>query len=210
MRFPVPPVLVRVVATPIVRALSRSWRYAEHGEERWGAVLTSGEAYIFLLWHEAILPLLWHLRDRGIAVIVSQGREGRYVGDYASGLGYRILSGSSSRGGPRALLGAVRVLADGGAVAITPDGPKGPRRVVKPGVVQAAQRSGAWVVPLHAVASPAWRVGSWDRLAVPKPRARVVVGFGEPFRIEASSGLEVGITRCEDALASLETELRDR
>src|SRR5690606_9505822 len=106
MRFPVPPALVRILATPVVEALSRSWRYTTHGAERWTAITERGEPYIFLLWHEAIIPLLWHLRDQGIAIIVSQGREGRYVGDYASRLGYRILSGSSTKGGARALLGA--------------------------------------------------------------------------------------------------------
>jgi lysophospholipid acyltransferase (LPLAT)-like uncharacterized protein len=209
MRIPVPPALVRWLATPLVTALSRTWRYRSHHPERWEPIVARGEAYIFLLWHEAIIPLLWHLRHRGIAIIVSQGREGRYVGDYASGLGYRILSGSSSRGGPRALLGAVRVLAEGGAVAITPDGPKGPRREVKPGVVQAARRSGAWVVPLHATAAPAWRVGSWDRLAIPKPRAEVVVGFGPPFRLDQpGEGVEAGIRQCEAAMAALEAEMR--
>jgi lysophospholipid acyltransferase (LPLAT)-like uncharacterized protein len=209
MRFPVPPTLVRWFATPVVKALSRSWRYTTHHADRWEPIVARGEPYIFLLWHEAIVPLLWFLRHRGIAIIVSQGREGRYIGDYASGLGYRILSGSSSRGGPRALLGAVRVLAEGGAVAITPDGPKGPRREVKPGVVQAARRSGAWVIPLHATADPAWRVGSWDRLAIPKPGARVAVGFGEPFRLEkAREGMEADVARCEAALAALEAEMR--
>jgi len=209
MRFPVPPALVRILATPVVEALSRSWRYTTHGAERWTAITERGEPYIFLLWHEAIIPLLWHLRDQGIAIIVSQGREGRYVGDYASRLGYRILSGSSTKGGARALLGAVRVLAEGGAVAITPDGPKGPRRVVKPGVVQAARRSGAWVVPLHATAAPAWRVGSWDRLVVPKPRAKVLAGFGDPFRLEGPKGgdLEADVGQCEAAMAALEAEM---
>jgi lysophospholipid acyltransferase (LPLAT)-like uncharacterized protein len=209
MRFPVPPALVRWGATPLVKALSRSWRFTTHRADRWEPIVARGDAYIFLLWHEAIVPLLWFHRHRGIAIIVSQGREGRYVGDYASGLGYRILSGSSSRGGPRALLGAVRVLAEGGAVAITPDGPKGPRREVKPGVVQAARRSGAWIIPLHATAHPAWRVGSWDRLAIPKPRARVTVGFGEPFRLtEPVQGIEADIARSEAALATLEAEMR--
>lgn len=209
MRFPVPPALVRILATPIVETLSRSWRYATHGGDRWNAITERREPYILLLWHEAIIPLLWHLRDQGIAIIVSQGREGRYVGDYASRLGYRILSGSSTKGGARALLGAVRVLAEGGAVAITPDGPKGPRRVVKPGVVQAARRSGAWVVPLHATAAPAWRVGSWDRLVIPKPRARVLAGFGEPFRLQGPKGgdLRADVAQCEAAMAALEAEM---
>jgi lysophospholipid acyltransferase (LPLAT)-like uncharacterized protein len=211
MRFPVPPAVVRVCATPVVRALSRSWQFETHREERWHRAVADPLPYIFVLWHEAILPLLWHHRDSGIAIVVSQGREGRYVGDYASRLGYRLLSGSSSRGGPRALLGAVRSLEEGHPVAITPDGPKGPRRELKPGVVQAAQRTGALVVPLHAVAHPVWQVGSWDRMVIPKPRARVVVGYGEGFRIEGGpAGVTAGVERCRLAMEALESEMRSR
>ena len=208
MRFPVPPVVVRVFATPLVNALCRSWRYRTHGEERWQRALTDPKPYVFVLWHEAILPLLWHQQHKGISIVVSQGREGRYIGDYASGLGYRLLSGSSSRGGPRALLGAVRSLEEGFPVAITPDGPKGPRREMKPGVVQAAQRAGSLVVPLHAIATPVWEVGSWDRMVIPKPRAEVLVGYGEPFRIAPGpEGVAAGVERCREAMATLEAEM---
>ena len=122
-----------------------------------------------------------------------------------------MLPGSSSRGGPRALLGAVRSLEDGCPVAITPDGPKGPRRELKPGVIQAAQRADALVVPLHALATPVWRVGSWDRMVIPKPRAQVLVGYGEPFRIDAGPlGVGKGVERCHEAMVALEAEMRDR
>jgi lysophospholipid acyltransferase (LPLAT)-like uncharacterized protein len=182
-----------------------------HSEDRWKRAVADPKPYIFAVWHESILPLLWHLRALGIASVVGQGRVGRYIGDYASGLRYRLLSGSSSRGGPRALLGAVRSLEEGHPVAITPDGPKGPRREVKPGVIQAAQRAGALVVPLHAVARPVWRAGSWDRLVIPKPRAAVLVGYGEPFRIgKGAAAVTEGIERCAEAMAALEAEMAAR
>jgi len=200
--------VVRVVGTPIVTGLARSWRYRTVGEERWQRVKGSGEPYIFLLWHEAFYPLLWHHRNLGIAIVVSLGREGQYLGDYASRLGYRILPGSSSRGGARALLGAVRALDEGSPVAITPDGPRGPWRCVKPGVVQAAQRAGAWIVPLHAIAEPSWRLGTWDRLVIPKPRATIVVGYGEPFRVaRGAESLPGAIDRAREAMQTLEVEM---
>ncbi len=201
--------MVRVVGTPIVSGLARSWRYRTVGEERWRRVTNDERPYIFLLWHEAFYPLLWHHRDLGIAIVVSLGREGQYLGDYASRLGYRILPGSSSRGGARALLGAVRALEEGSPVAITPDGPRGPSRELKPGVVQAAQRAGAWIVPLHATASPSWRLGTWDRLVIPKPRATIMVGYGEPFRVDPGpEALAGAIGQGRDAMLALEQEMR--
>ncbi len=205
-----PPGVVRVVGSPLVSALARSWRYRTVAPQRWLQFVEAGQPFIFLLWHEAILPLLWHHREQGIAIIVSQGREGQYIGDYASRLGYRILHGSSSRGGTRALLGAVRALEEGAAVAITPDGPKGPRRCIKPGVVQAAQRVGAAIIPLHAMAASQWRARSWDRLVVPRPGAKIVVGYGEPFTVgQGAEALAAGVTRCGEAMIGLETEMRE-
>ncbi len=200
--------LVRLAAPPVMASLGASWRVRIHAGERRSRLLEKGEPFIYLLWHETLLPLLWVHRDQGIAIIVSQGREGRYLSDYASGVGYTLLQGSSSRGGARALLGAVRALASGRQVAITPDGPRGPRREMKGGVVLAAERSGAWILPLHCVAGKAWRLGSWDRMVVPKPMSSLLVGYGEPFRIvRGSEGLEQGMRRCDEAMRSLEREL---
>ncbi|MEO8479583.1 MAG: lysophospholipid acyltransferase family protein [Gemmatimonadota bacterium] len=208
MKLSVAPRVVSALGTPLVNALARSWRYQSIGEPRWQEVLSRRVPYIFLLWHEALVPLLWHHRHRQIAIIVSRGREGRYLSDYASGLGYRILAGSSSRGGPRALLGAVRALREGNPVAITPDGPRGPRRELKVGILQAAQRGGAWIVPLHATASSAWYLRSWDRLCIPRPRAQITVGYGDPFRVESgASAIGDAQDNAAAAMCRLEAEM---
>lgn len=208
MKIPVPAGVVRVVGGPVVSALANSWRITSHHAERWRGLQGGSTPFIFLLWHEALLPLLWHHRAQGIAIVVSEAREGGYLGDYAARIGYRLLPGSSTRGGLRALRGAVRVLHDGVPVAFTPDGPRGPRREVKPGVVRAAQRVGAQILPLHAEVDRAWRMGSWDRMVIPKPFASVRVGYGEPFLVDAGpDGLARGIARCESALIALESEL---
>lgn len=208
MKIPIPASLVRVVGGPIVSALARSWQVRLHHAEWWQALERSRSPFIFLLWHEALLPLLWQHRGQGIAIVVSEAREGGYLGDFATRIGYRLLPGSSTRGGLRALRGAVRVLHDNVPVAFTPDGPRGPRREVKPGIVRAAQRVGARILPLHAEVDRAWRLRSWDRMVVPKIGASVRIGYGEPFRVDPGpDGLARGIARCESALIALESEL---
>jgi lysophospholipid acyltransferase (LPLAT)-like uncharacterized protein len=163
---------------------------------------------VYLLWHEALLPLLWWQRRRGIAIVVSQGRDGRYLADFAGRLGYRCIAGSSSRGGMRALLQAMRLLDESVSVAFATDGPRGPRREVKLGVVKAAQRAGASIVPLHAVVRNGWHLRSWDRTAIPKPFSRVDVGYGAPFRVaEGADGLQDGMRAAAAALDALEREM---
>ena len=162
-------------------------------EERWRELDPAERPHVFLLWHEALLPLLWQHREQGVAIVVSEAREGQYLTDLALSLGYRAVRGSSTRGATRALLGAVRELREGRSIAFTPDGPRGPRRQLKPGVVAAAQRGGGVVVPIHAEADRAWRLHSWDRFLIPKPGARVTVTYGRPFEVEpGDTGLAAG------------------
>ena len=201
MRLRVSPETVRAVAAPGIRLLARSWRVRTVHEERWRPLYESKRPHVFLLWHEVLLPLLWQHRGQGVAIVVSEAREGQYLTDFALSLGYRAVRGSSTRGGARALLGAVRELREGGSVAFTPDGPRGPRRELKPGVVAAAQRGGGVVVPIHAEADRAWRLHSWDRFVIPKPVATVTVTYGRPFEIgPGEPGLAAGQ---EEAIARL-------
>jgi len=208
VKFRLSPATVRILAPAIIDPLARSWRFrVRHGERR-QRLVDSGQPFIYLLWHEALLPLLWQHRRQQVTIVVSEAREGQYLSDYASRIGYRLLPGSSTRGGARALLGAIRALADGCTVAITPDGPRGPRREVKPGVVHAAQRSGAMIMPLHASTSSAWSARSWDQMFLPKPFAEVHLAYGEPFSVEpGAAGLQAGMAQCAASLACVEREL---
>jgi len=193
--------VARAVTLPAVRALASSWRITVVHEERWRALHEAKRPHVFLLWHEALLPLLWQHRNQGIAIVVSEARDGQYLSDVATSLGYRTVRGSSTRGGARALLGAVRELRAAGAVAFTPDGPRGPRRELKPGVVAAAQRGGGVIVPIHAEADRAWRLHSWDRFMIPKPLARVRIAYGRPFEVaEGEAGLAEGLARAVEGL----------
>lgn len=208
MRIRVTRSMARLVGVPLVSALAASWRMRSRDERHRAVLADAGRPFVFLVWHEVLLPLLWYHRHQGIAIVVSEAREGRYLSDLAARIGYRLLPGSSTRGGARALLGAVRALQDGGPVAFTPDGPRGPRREVKPGIVSAAQRAGVPVLPVHAVVSSAWSLHSWDRMVIPKPFARVDVRYGEPFVIApGDTGLAQGVERCAVALNALEADM---
>ena len=201
MRLKLSPGAARVLGAPFMRALASTWRIRVRHEERWKRVYQARRAHVFLLWHETLLPLLWHHRGQGVAIVVSEAREGRYLADFATSLGYRAIYGSSTRGGARALLGAVRELHAGRAVAFTPDGPRGPRRQLKPGVIAAAQRGGAVVVPVYAQSARAWRLPSWDRFMIPKPFARVMISYGHPFEVSAGEdGLAAGVAQAAVSL----------
>jgi lysophospholipid acyltransferase (LPLAT)-like uncharacterized protein len=141
---------------------------------------------IFALWHGQLLPLLFHHRNEGISILISEHGDGEIIARVAKSLGCRAVRGSTSRGAARALLGLVRELQEGHDLAITPDGPRGPAHSVAPGTLVVAQRSGAPIVPIAAHASWGWRLRSWDSFLIPGPFARVTVAYGDPMYVNAA------------------------
>jgi lysophospholipid acyltransferase (LPLAT)-like uncharacterized protein len=167
--------------------LARTWRIRVINPSALGNLRASKRAFIFSLWHGQLLPLLWHHREEGVVLLISEHQDGEMVARAAESLGYALVRGSTTRGGDRALISVIRELQAGREVAITPDGPRGPARKYAPGALVAAQRSGAVILPVVAVADKAWRLRSWDQFMIPKPFARVTVAYGDPAAVLAAT-----------------------
>jgi lysophospholipid acyltransferase (LPLAT)-like uncharacterized protein len=167
--------------------LARTWRVRVVNGDAVEKLRASKLPFIFALWHGHLLPLLWHHRDEGVMVLISEHRDGEIVARAAESLGYGLIRGSTTRGADRALISLVRELQAGHEVAITPDGPKGPSGKFAPGALIAAQRSGSFILPVAASASRSWRLKSWDRFMIPKPFAKVTVAYGPPTKVLATN-----------------------
>jgi lysophospholipid acyltransferase (LPLAT)-like uncharacterized protein len=174
----------------VLRALASTWRIRQENREPSQALRDAGHPVIYTLWHGEMLPLLWNQRGEGITVLVSEHGDGEIIARVLESHGFRTVRGSTSRGASRALLGMSRVLESGGDIAFTPDGPRGPAHSFAPGALIIAQRSGASIVPLRAVARSCWRLRSWDGFMIPKPFARITIAFGDPIRVEGASPRE--------------------
>ena len=196
--------LVSAMAAGLVRLLAATWRYRVHGWEHVAAARSTGRPVIYILWHSRILPLLYHRRNEGMALLISRHRDGGYLAELSERWGYRVVRGSSKRGGEVGLLGLVRALRSGGEVALTPDGPRGPAERMKPGALAAAQHANALVVPSGARTSSAWWIESWDRFCVPRPFATVDIVYSAPFAV--ASGKEAvrqGMAKAERELMTV-------
>jgi lysophospholipid acyltransferase (LPLAT)-like uncharacterized protein len=166
----------------------------------------SGEGFIYAFWHnrQILLPVL--RRDERIHCLISSSRDGEYVARVAAFFGKPSIRGSTTRGGFEAVKQIMRVLEEGGIVAITPDGPLGPAGRVQPGVVQISRARGAPVIPVAFDASRKKVFASWDRFIVPLPFSRIAVVFGEPIRFGQSESVEVGSARLTRALDAAVTD----
>ena len=175
------------LGTAFLRALAVTWRVRFVNERIVKELRESKTSFIYVLWHGELLPLLWTHRNRDVAVIISEHRDGEIIARVARALGFRLVRGSTSRGAARALLAASRELESGFDLAVTVDGPRGPAHSVAPGALVISQRTNAPMVPVGASASRSWRLKSWDRFMIPKPFARVTVAYGDPIRVGADT-----------------------
>ncbi|MDE8346732.1 MAG: lysophospholipid acyltransferase family protein [Acidocella sp.] len=176
-------------ASLYVTLVARLTRWQVEGEAQFMAA--SREAPLILVfWHETLpaMPVLW-LRAkalgmaRGASVLASRHRDGRMIGEAVARMGIEVVAGSSSRGGAAGLRGMLRALEAGRLVGITPDGPRGPRRVAAAGAVQLAALSGVRILPCGAAISSGKTLRSWDGMRWPLPFGRGALVFGAPMTV---------------------------
>lgn len=199
--------LITSVGYRLIAALGSTLHWKTEGFEHFETIRAAGHQPIMAFWHGRILPATYYFRNRGIVVITSENFDGEWIARIIERFGYGTSRGSSSRGGPRALLQLSRDLAAGRPAGFTVDGPRGPARVSQPGAVWLAKASGHPVLPFHCEAARAWTLRSWDRTQIPKPFTTVAISVGEPFYVprEASADdVEAYRQRLDTALFAAE------
>ena len=207
MKIPAP--LALAVGPALGATALRALALTLHVRREEAAVMpcwTARAPVIYAVWHGRILLLPLFYGRRGSHALASRSRDGELVARWISRFGLVPVRGSSTRGGGEALRQLARVLRQGGEVVVVPDGPTGPREVLKAGVIALARLSGAPIVPTAVGASREWRLRSWDEFRIPKPFARCVIRFGEPIRVPADgdrAALEAARKDVESALRSL-------
>lgn len=163
----------------------------------------TGKPVIFALWHHDLFSLISY----GVAIrwpmatIVSDSKDGEIIARALERLGFLTARGSSTRGGLKAVVRALRLMQEGRSLAVTIDGPKGPRHEVKDGILYIAARSGAPIVPVRAYATREYVFErSWDRFQLPLPFSKVRVVPGDPFHVPGELD-EAGLVRERERLS---------
>lgn len=138
--------------------------------------------FLYAFWHEHMLVPACRYPIPDLHVLISTHRDGQLITDIVHRLGLKTVRGSSTRGGTEALRQLIRLTRES-HIVFTPDGPRGPRRVLQPGIVYLAARTGLPIVPVAFAYSRAWRANSWDRFAVPLPFGRACCVTTPPLTI---------------------------
>ena len=166
--------------------------------------------FIYAFWHQRQVFFTWAHRGAGAAVLVSRSKDGEIIAETMRLSDIGAVRGSSSRGGAAAARQMMEVLESGLDIGITPDGPKGPAREVKDGVVYLAQKLGAPIVPVtNALSNKLEFKKAWDRFQVPLPFGRAAVVYGEPIAVGPDDDLAAKAAEGKAALDRI-TEEADR
>lgn len=194
----------------LMKTLGSTLRLTIRDDAGIGNIASPPAPCIYLLWHSRffIVPYAWCKITQGCrktVALTSASKDGDMVARAMAAFGLGAVRGSSSRRGVAALVGLKRALLDGHDICLTPDGPKGPRYQLQPGVLVLAQATGAPVVPVHIRFHSAWRLGTWDRFVIPKPFSRVEVTFAKTIDVATM----VTQSTSEDVRNHLETLLID-
>jgi len=176
-------------------------------------IRAEGHAVIYICWHNRLLIPVWTHRNRGVTILVSQSRDGEYVARVGEQLGFNVIRGSSTHGAEAGFRLLVDALESGNDVAITPDGPTGPKYEVKKGLISLARASGAAILPVGIAIDRYVTLASWDEFRVMIPGAYALARYGDPIYVPEHSNkyeMEEIRKKVEDTLNALNADCESR
>lgn len=208
------PLFAKIAAALIVvcmRLLFRTCRVKQFADSpdinAYGS--TGTKRFLYCVWHDQIVMTVFTGRPRNMAGLVSRHQDGSYVADTIEMCGIKAIRGSTSRGGAQALRQLMDTARDY-HVAITPDGPRGPRRKLKDGIIFLASNTGRPIVLSAYSCRRAWRVqGNWTDMMIPKPFTTIYVRGSKPVDVPPNlsrAGLDTYRALLEDEMNRLDCE----
>jgi lysophospholipid acyltransferase (LPLAT)-like uncharacterized protein len=176
---------------------SRFWRARVLGLEH----LIRHPVNVLSLWHHDELATLPFVVHQDYTVLISQSKDGDLMTRGATSLGYRAVRGSSTRGAVGGLVALMKAARQGYPIIFTVDGPRGPARAVKPGVIRVAQKTALPILPYGVVAERKFIFEkAWNKVYVPYPGSRVVYALGEPMFVAPKDDQDRACARLGEAI----------
>ena len=194
--------LVPLIGSLLIRLLSLSNKKVFHAPENLG-----DEPFIMACWHGELLMIPYaytkYKKNPKVKLLISEHFDGNLIAKTLNFFGFDTIRGSSTRGGAKALISAIRTLKSGYDLGITPDGPKGPRHNVSDGIVVMAQKAKVKITLVEIKPDSFWQLGSWDKFVIPKPFGTIHYYISEMIDIsqlefeEARSLIKEGLLKHE-------------
>ncbi len=176
--------LVGVLGSIVIRFLFSTMSIKEIPDGYSQNLERQGKRAIYAFWHAHMLLPAYVGRQRNVKVLISQHRDGEYIAQIVQKLGYSVARGSTTRGGAKALLKMIKKIKEESiSLAITPDGPKGPRFIAQSGAILLGQKTQYPIIPVMIYLAKYWELPSWDRFCIPKPFSKARIFYGNPIMV---------------------------
>lgn len=173
----------------LLRGVYRTIKWVEVNPEAARGLWNAGQKMILAFWHNRMLLTPFFYRGKGIKVLISQHADGELISQVMRRFGFESIRGSSTRGGGKAFRAMIKSALEGKDVAITPDGPRGPKYKVQRGIVELAWKTGLPVVAVSYSTQHRYVAPSWDGLLIPRPFTRGVFIWDNPLWVEPDADL---------------------
>ena len=158
-----------------------------HGEENFNELIKSEKPIMVCVWHGRLLFTSWYLRYRipKLYAIASKHSDAEIISKILKKWGYKLIRGSSTRGGRAVIEKMNQILKENSIIAITNDGPKGPPFIAKEGSISVAISNNVNIVTITGTATKFWKINSWDQFIFPKPFGTIKIIISPPFKYDS-------------------------
>ena len=180
------------------------------GSNNFKLPLKDKKSIILSCWHGQLLTPFMHLMNKKFYGLAGLNKDGELISKIGIKLGWKMLRGSSSKGGSKIFVKIVKILRQPSSlVGITPDGPKGPERIPKPGIIKAAQKTGALIIPVSAVSTKNWQFTNWHTFFLEKPFGKIFLQYGEPLQLDPEQDFEICKKLLSEAMDKVESKNKE-
>lgn len=194
--------------TLLIKFLYGTCRWRVSGFNNVESLLNKKSSFIIAYWHGNLLIPYYRLAKHHFHILAGFHKDAELGVLIGEKLGWKFLRGSSSQNGSEVLQQIVELLSKpNNVLAITPDGPKGPAKIPKPGTVRAAQKTGVPIIPAAGRSRRSWGFTNWDTFHVAKPFTRIELKFGEPLYFSINNDFNTCINTLKTQLDSLDSDV---
>jgi len=179
------------LASILLKFIYSTNKYDVRGRDNYLDTIKKNQSVIISVWHGQLLSILYDLRNENVNAVAGTHADAELISRIAISWGWNMIRGSSKERGDTAYKSMIRCLQDPGTILfITPDGPTGPPKIPKLGVIRAAQATQSAIIPTSVFSSKRWGFTNWDTFYLEKPFGKIYIEYGKPILFDKNSDQE--------------------
>lgn len=193
---------VRTAAvSTILKLLYSTNKYHLTGKKNIQKVRSLGSSIIISTWHSNLLSVFYNLRNLDVHALAGTHNDAELISQVALKWGWKMIRGSSKEDGSKAYKGILKTLSKPKNILfITPDGPTGPAKKPKPGIIRAAQATQSAIIPTSVFSTKNWGFTNWDTFYLEKPFGEIFINYGDPIFLDRSLTFKKAVFKFEKAM----------